>query len=78
MEYRVGRTTHRDIQRHGIQESLTGSNVSRQNALVTILIIGKGILHHLTGCCLKELHTVGMRGEDSAIAWQRETDSLRQ
>ena len=78
MKHGIRRATHGDIERHGIEECITGSNITGQHALVTILIVGEGVLHNLTRCLLEEFHTVGMSGENGSVSWQRQSDSLCQ
>ena len=78
MQDGIGRATHGYIQSHRIEECLTRSNITRQNALVAILIISQGVLHNLTGCLAEQLYTIGMSSQDGAIAWKRESDSLCQ
>ena len=70
VEHGIRRTAHRDIERHRIHEGLTGGNATRQHALVAVLIVGEGILHHLTGSSLEEFDAVGMCGKDGAVARQ--------
>ena len=78
MKYGIRTTTHRNVKTHGIEECLASGDITRQHALIAILVIGKGILHHLTGSSLKEFDTVSMGSEDGTIARQRETDGLRE
>ena len=76
MKHGIRTSAHRDIQCHRIHKGLTGCNISRKNTLVAILVISKGILHHLTGSSLKEFYTIGMGRKDGAVTRQRESDSL--
>ena len=78
MQYGIGRTTHRDIQRHGVQECLTRGNVTGQHTLITILIIGQRILHNLAGSLTEEFDAVGMCGKNRSVARQRQSNSLCQ
>ena len=76
MEHSIGAATHGNIKSHCIHKGLAGGDAARQYALIAVLVIGKGILHHLTGCCLEEFHTVGMGSKDGTVARQREADCL--
>ena len=78
MQHGIGTSTHGDIKCHRIHKGLAGSDIARQNAFVAILIVGKGVLHHLTGSSLKQFYAVGMGSQNRTIARQRESDSLRQ
>ena len=77
MKHSIRTATHSDIECHRIHKGLTSGNATRQYALVAVLVIGEGILHHLTGCSLEKLDAVGMGCQNGTIARQRETDSLR-
>ena len=78
MEYGIRRTTHGDIKRHRIHKGLASGDITRQDALITILIVGESVLHHLTGSGLEEFDAVGMGSQNGTIARQRETDGLCQ
>ena len=78
MKHRIGTATHGYIQCHGIHECFSCGNAPWQHTFVTSFIVGESILHHLTGCSLEQLYTIGMSSEDSAITGQRQTDSFRQ
>ena len=78
MKHGIRRATHGNVERHGIEESLTGSNVARQHALVAILIISEGIFHYLAGSLAEQFYTIGMCSQNGAIAGKRESDSLCQ
>ena len=78
MKHGIGAATHSNVERHCIEEGLTGSNIARQHALVAILIISEGIFHYLAGCLTEQFYTIGMSGQDGAITRKRESDSLRQ
>ena len=76
VQHGIGTTSHGDIKCHCIHKGFAGSDITRQYALVTIFVISKGILHYLTGCCLKQLYTVGMGCQNRTITWKRKADSL--
>ena len=78
MEHGVRRSTHGDIQRHRVHKGLAGGDIARQHALVAVFVISEGVLHHLTGSSLKQLHAVGMRSQDRSVARQTQADGLRQ
>ena len=72
----VSAGTHCYVQSHGIHESLTSGNATRQNALIAILVVCEGILHYLTGSILEELYAIGMGSQNGTVAGQRKTDTL--
>ena len=78
MEHRVGAGTHRDVEGHGVEESLTGGDATGQDRLVTIFVVGEGVLDNDAGCILEELYAVLVCGQNAAIAGQRESDSFGQ
>ena len=78
MQYSIGTASHGDVKSHGIEESISCSNVTGQHAVISIFIIGQGILDDLTGSLLEKLNTIDMRGEDRTIAWKTKTNSLCQ
>ena len=78
MEHGVCASTHSDVERHGIEESLASGDVAGQNALVSVLIICQRILHYLSSGFAEEFYSVLVSGENSAVSRQRETDGLGQ
>ena len=76
MEYGIRGTAHGNIKGHRIHKGLAGGNAARQDRLVAILIIGKGIFHDLTGSGLEEFDTVGMGSENRTITRQTQADGL--
>lgn len=76
MEDGVGAAAHGNVERHGIEERLTGGNAARKNRVVAVLIVSKGVLHDLTCCVAEKTDTVGMRGKDGAVAGQSQSDGL--
>ena len=76
MEHGIGTTTHSNIKSHGIEECITGSNITWQYTLITILIISIGILHNLTSRSLEEFYAVLVGSENSTIARKTQADSL--
>ena len=78
VEHRVGRASHGDIQRHGVQESLAGGNASGQYVLVPVAVILVGIFHDEPRRILEKNLAVGMSGKNGAVSGQSQTDSLVQ
>ena len=78
MEHRIRRTSHRNIQRHRVQERLPSRDTARQHALIAIPIILICILHNLLRRIAEQLHTVGMRRHNRPIPRQSQSDSLVQ
>ena len=76
MEDSVGAAAHGNVERHGIEERLTGGNAARKNRVVAILIVSKGVLHNLTCCVAEKTDTIGMRGKDGAVAGQSQSDGF--
>ena len=76
MKYRICRTTHGNIKSHGIEESLSCSDITRQDTCVALAIIFHGILHYLSGSILQQLHTVLVCGKYRSVTRQREAYSL--
>ena len=78
VKHRIGACTHGNVECHGIEECLSGSDAARQHALITILIIGKCVFDDEFSSIFEELDTVLVRSQNTAIARQRESDGLRQ
>ena len=78
MKYRIGRSAHGDIQRHGVQESLTGSDTAGKNRVVAIAVILISIFYNLFGCIAEQLRTVSVRSDNRPVTRKRQTDRLVQ
>ena len=78
MKYSIGRTTHRNIQCHGIEESFASCDTFRQYAFISFFIIFIGILHDEGSSILEQLCTVGVSSKDGTIARQSQTDCFIQ
>ena len=79
MQDRVGGTAHGDIQRHGILESLEGSDITRQDAFVFILVIALAHFNGLASSFKEQLLAIGMGGNNRTIARRaKPRDSARQ
>ena len=78
VEHRIRRGTHRYIERHGVEESLTGGYASWQYALVAVFVVSKGVLDDKLCSVLEELDAVLVRSEYTTVAWQRKADGLSQ
>ena len=76
MENSIGTTTHCNIESHGIEEGITGSNATWQYALIAILIISVGILYNLTSRSLEEFDAVLVGSENGSVSRKTQTDSL--
>ena len=76
MKYRIGRTAHGDIERHGIHECLFCSNGTRQNALVIIHIVCKCIFDYQFRTFEKEVAALLVSRKNSAVSGRSHTESL--
>ncbi len=76
MKHRVGRTAHGNVERHSIKHGLTCSYAAGQHTLVTVAVIGIGIVNNLTGGFLEKLATVGMGSHHRTVARKSHTDGL--
>ena len=76
MEHCICTTTHCDIESHGIEEGITGSNATWQYALIAFLIISVGILYNLTSRSLEEFDAVLVSSENGSVSRKTQTDSL--
>ena len=72
VKHRIRRASHGDIQRHGIQESLTGGDAAGQHAFVPFLVILIGILYNQFGGISKQLLTVSVGSYNRAVARKRQ------
>jgi len=68
VQHRVGGASHGDIQSHGIQESLAGSDGEGQYPFVPIFVISIGIADNPFGRFLKQGQTVGVRSHDGTVS----------
>ena len=76
VEYGISGTAHSDVESHSVEECLAGSYRARQNTLVAVLVVGKGVLYNLTCCLFEELYTIGVGSKNCSVAGKRQTDSL--
>ena len=76
MEHGIGRATHGNIKRHGIEEGLACGDALGKHALVALLVVLIGILHNEAGSLLEELYAVLVRSHDGAVAREGKADSL--
>ena len=74
MEYRIGRSPHRNIQCHGIQECLTGGNAPGKHTLITVPIIFIGIFHNQFRSIFEQLGTVGMSRHNRSVSRECQTN----
>jgi len=75
---RIGRTTHRNIQSHGIQKSLASGNATRKHALVPLFIIFHRIIHNQLSSIFEKLRTVFMRGYNGPVSGKSQADGFVQ
>ena len=78
VKHRIGRTAHRNIQRHGIEECLTGSYAARKYTFVTFFIIFHCIFHNQFGSIFKQFRTIFVRSHDCAVSRKSQADSFIQ
>ena len=76
VEHGVGASAHGDVQGHGVEECVAGSNVAWQYALVAVLIICISVLNYLACSIFKELDAVLVGSKNGSVAWQAQTDGL--
>ena len=76
VEHGVGASAHGDVQGHGVEECVTGSNVAWQYALVAVLIICISVLNYLACSIFEELDAVLVGSKNGSVAWQTQTDGL--
>ena len=76
MKHSICTTTHCDVESHGIEEGITGSNATWQYTLIAILIISVGILYNLTSRSLEEFDAVLVGSENGSVSRKAQTDSL--
>ena len=76
MEHGVGASAHSDVQGHGVEECVAGSNVAWQYALVAVLIICISVLNYLACSIFEELDAVLVGSKNGSVAWQAQTDGL--
>ena len=77
MQNSIGRTAHRDIERHGILEGSKARNRARQNGGIILLIPAPCQIDDEMPRLDEEALAIGMGGEHRAIARQREAQALR-
>ena len=76
MEHSVGASAHGDVQGHGVEECIAGSDAAWQYALVAVLIICISVLNYLACSIFKELDAVLVGSKNGSVAWQTQTDGL--
>ena len=74
---RVGRTAHRDVERHRVLERLEAHR-ARQHAFVVLLVVLAGEFDDATAGALEQLLAVGVRGHHRAVAGQRQAERFGQ
>ena len=70
VEHRIGGTAHRDVERHGVEESLARGDATGQHTFVAVFIIFISVSDNQFGSVFKEAPAVGVRGKDCAVARQ--------
>ena len=78
MKHRIGRTSHRDIECHRIEESLPRGDAPWQYALVAVAVIFIGILHNQPCRIFEKNPPVDVGSQYRAVARQSQSDSLVQ
>ena len=73
VKHRVCRAPHRNIKRHGVKHGLTCGYTARQHTLISVAIIGIGILNNLAGGFLEKLATVGVGSHNRTVARKSHT-----
>ena len=78
MQYSISRTSHCNIQCHGIQEGLTRSDTARQYAVITFFIIFICIFHDQFGSIPEQTFTVFVSCNNCSVSRQGQSDSFIQ
>ena len=76
VEHGVGAAAHGDVERHGVEESLTCGDAAWQYRLVAVLVVGVSVLHNLSGSCFEQLDAVLVGGQDGSVTGQSQTDGF--
>ena len=78
VQHGICRTTHGNIQRHGVQESFPGSYAAGKYTVITFFIILISIFHDQGGSITEQLLTVGMSRHDGSVARKCQSDCFIQ
>ena len=68
MENGIGGPAHRDIQRHRVFKRRFGGDAARQNGVIIAFIVALGDIDDATPSLKEQFLTVGMGGQNRAIA----------
>ena len=74
----VRRTSHGDVERHGVLEGRLGGDRARQHRLVAFVVVACGVADDELGRRLEEPPAVGVRGQQGSVARQGEPQGLGQ
>ena len=72
VQHRVGRAAHGDVERHGVLEGGLGGYRARQDRIVAREVVAFGVADDERRGVLEEPAAVGVRGDDRAVARERE------
>ena len=78
MQDRVGRAAHGDVERHGVLEGGEGGNVARTDAGVVLLVVPTAEIDDAPAGVQKQFLAAGVRGDQCAVARQREAERFGQ
>ncbi len=76
VEHRVGRSTHGNVEGHGVEHCLSGGYGAREHRFVAVAVVSPCVVNNLPGCFAEEFAAVDMSGHHSAVAGQSEADGL--
>ena len=74
MQYGIRRSAHSDVEGHRVLEGLEGGDCTRQHRAVTLQVVALGQFDNPFRCRLEQPAPQRVRGQDSAVAGQRQTD----
>ena len=78
VEHRVGRAAHGDVERHGVLEGGFGRDRTREHRFVAQKIVAFGVADDQRRGVFEQPASVGVRGDDRAVARQRESQRFGQ
>ncbi len=78
MQHGIGRTAHRNIQRHRILKGIESGDIARQHRLVVLLVITAAQVDNHATCTQKQLFALGMRRDQRTVAGQGQAQRLGQ
>ncbi len=78
VQHGVGRTAHRHVQRHRVLERALGGDVARQDGFVFFDVVAAAQVNDQAAGLFEQPLAPGVRGDDGAVARQRQADGFGQ